>query len=75
MHTVQLLVNETDFQMYKLGSGQIRFADLVESIRREYARASLRECHAIAAEVGLSSMTLDEINAEINAVRNAKTHS
>jgi hypothetical protein len=75
MHTIQLLVTETDLQKYNLKSGQIRFTDLVESIRREYARASLLECHAIAAEVGLSSMTLDEINAEIHAVRNAQTHS
>ena len=75
MQTLQVLVNETDARLYNLGSGQIQFADLVKKIRREYARTSLRECNEIAEQVGLSSMTFEEITAEINAVRNAKTHS
>lgn len=74
MRTVQVVVNETDFRTYNLGSGLVQFTDLVEKIRREYARKSLRECNEIAEQVGLSSMTSEEINAEINAVRNAKTH-
>ena len=41
----------------------------------EYARKALMECNEIAEQVGLSKMTMDEINAEIKAVRDAKTHS
>jgi hypothetical protein len=74
MQTVQVFVNDTDFRLYNL-SGQVQFTDLVETIRREYARKSLRECHEIAALVGLSSMTEEEIATEIKAVRDAKTHS
>jgi hypothetical protein len=33
------------------------------------------ECNEIAEQVGLSKMTMDEINAEIQAVRDAKNHS
>lgn len=75
MRTVQIRVSETDFQKYNLGSGEIKFVDLVEVISREYARKALLECNQIAEQVGLSKMTMDEINAEINAVRNAKTYS
>lgn len=75
MRTLQIKVSETDFQKYNLRSGEIKFTDLVEAISREYARKALLECNEIAKEVGLSKMTLDEINTEIKAVRDAKTHS
>lgn len=75
MRTVQVKVSETDFQKYNLGNGEIKFTDLLEAIHREYARKALLECNEIAERVGLSKMTMDEINAEIKAVRDAKTHS
>ncbi|MCU0446396.1 MAG: hypothetical protein MUE85_15930 [Microscillaceae bacterium] len=75
MRTVQIKVSETDFQKYNFGDGEIKFTDLVEMISREYARKALLECNEIAKQVGLSKMTMDEINAEIKAIRDAKTHS
>lgn len=74
MRTVQIKISETDFQKFNLGSGEIKFTDLVELISREYARKALLACNEIAKQVGLSEMTMDEINAEIKAVRDAKTH-
>jgi hypothetical protein len=75
MRTVQIRVSENDFQKYNFGSGEIKFTDLVELISREYAKKALLESNEIAEQVGLSKMTMDEINAEIKAVRNAKTNS
>lgn len=75
MRTIQIKISETDFQKYNLGNSEIKFTDLVEFISREYARKSLLECNELAEKVGLSKMTMDEINAEIKAVRDAKTHS
>ncbi len=75
MRTIQIKVSEADFQKYNLGNGEIKFPDLVELISREYARKSLLECNEIAQQVGLSNMTMDEINAEIKAMRDAKNHS
>jgi hypothetical protein len=75
MRTVQIKVSETDFLKYNLGGDDIKFTDLVEVISREYARKALLECNDIAKKVGLSDMTMDEINAEIKAVRDAKAHS
>jgi hypothetical protein len=75
MRTVQIKISETDFQKYNLGSVEIKFTDLVEMISREYARKALLECNEIAEQVGLSKMTMEEINAEIKSVRNAKTNS
>ena len=75
MRRIQIKVSETDFQKYDLGNQEIKFTDLVEMINREYARKALLECNEIAEKVGLSKMTMDEINAEIKAVRDAKTNS
>jgi len=75
MQTIQIKISNTDFQKYNFGSKEIKFTDLVEMISREYARKALLECNEIAEQIGLSKTTMDEINAEINAVRNAKSHS
>ncbi len=75
MQTIQIKISNTDFQKYNFGSKEILFTDLVELISREYARKALLECNKIAKQEGLSEMTMDEINAEINAVRDAKANS
>lgn len=75
MRTLQVKISDTDIQRYKLEGQEIKFTDLVDKISLEYARRSLLEANEIAEKTGLSKMTLDEINAEIKAVRDAKTHS
>jgi hypothetical protein len=75
MQTIQIKVSNTDFQKYKLGRKELNFKDLVDLISIEYVKKSLLECNKIAEQEGLSKMTMDEINTEINAVRDAKARS
>jgi hypothetical protein len=75
MQTLQIKISKTDLQKYNLRNKEIKFTDLVDLISREYARKALLECNEIAEQEGFSKMTMDEINAEIKAVRDAKTHS
>ena len=75
MLTLQIKISETDFQKYNLESQELKFTDLVDKISLEFARKALIECNDIAEKVGLSTMTIEEINAEIKAVRDAKNHS
>ena len=75
MRTLQVKVSESDFQKYNLADSEIDFSELVELISREYAKQALLKCNEIAEQVGLSEMTLEEIDAEIKAVRDAKNHS
>ena len=69
-----LTVTINDFEYEKLGftTDSVPFDELKEKISIEYAREALIKCNQIARQTGLSQLTLDEINAEINAVRNAK---
>jgi hypothetical protein len=75
MKTKNLTVAIDDFQYDKFGfeSDRISFDELKEKISIEYAREALLKCNLIAEQNGLSKLTLADINAEINAVRNAKS--
>ena len=72
MRTVQIKISETEFQKYNFSSDEIKFSDLVEVIHREFARKAWLACHGIVEQIGLSRMTVDEINVEIKVVRDAK---
>ncbi len=75
MRTIQIKVSESDYKKYKLDRSELKFTDLVELISTEYARKALLESNEIAEKVGLSKMNLDDIDAEIKAVRDAKNNS
>ncbi|MCH6234630.1 hypothetical protein [Cognataquiflexum rubidum] len=71
MKTIQVKVSEKDLEKYNLDSDPIiDFKLLVEKINLDFARKALEECQNIAKGVGLSELTLEEIDAEIKAVRN-----
>ena len=76
MKTIQLKISDTDFKKYRLESQpEIKFPDLVQKISLEFARQALLDAHVIAKRTGLSEMTMEEIDAEIKAVRDAKNNS
>jgi hypothetical protein len=73
MRTLTVSINEAEYLKLGLKDDKISFSELKEKISIEYARAALAKCHKISRETGLVNMTMDEINAEIQAVRkNAK---
>ena len=75
MKTLQVAIEEREFIRFGLTREQLSFAELVEAIRWAYAREAVAKCHRLAKAVGLSQMTLADINAEIRAVRDhADTH-
>lgn len=76
MTTIQVQISDADVKKFNLRNNtEIKFSDLMDRIKTEHARLALKECNQIAADVGLNNLTLDEINAEINAVRSSKGNS
>lgn len=75
MPTIQIKISKSDLLKYNLSDKEINFSELVDLLSKEYAKKALLQCNQIAKQKGLSNMTLDEINAEIKAVRDAKSHS
>ncbi|HOY40440.1 MAG TPA: hypothetical protein PK546_05615 [Chitinophagales bacterium] len=74
MKTLNVPINDVDFASLGLANNTISFDELKEKMSVEYAKEALQKCNDIALEVGLSKMTLEEINEEIAAVRNAKNN-
>ena len=77
MGILHVAVTAQDLQRFGLDKAQISFEELLDKISTELARQALYACQDIAERVGLSRMTLEEINTEIKAVRrqNAKHRS
>lgn len=74
MRTLNINLSEQDFKKYGLGSESISFEEFISHLKTLIAKEALEKCHLAAQQSGLSSMTLEEIDAEIEAVRNAKNN-
>jgi hypothetical protein len=75
MKNLKVNINESDFEKYGFKSDDISFDDLKEKINLAYAKEALIKCNTIARQSGFSGMTPDEINAEIEASRNAENRN
>ena len=70
--TLNVAISEQDFNQLAFTSENVTYEELVKKIKKQLALAALRRAQQIAEQTDLSAMTLDEINAEIKAARDAK---
>lgn len=67
-------IDDADFQKYNFTSEDIGFQDLRDKLENEFAKEAIMKCNAIAREHGFSDMSLEDIEFEIQAIRNAKNN-
>ena len=72
MRTLNISISDIEFNKFGIKKDNLTFTEFVELISIELMRQNLDKCVELAEKYGLSSMTMDEINEEIKAVRNAK---
>jgi hypothetical protein len=72
MKILNISISEIEFNKFGIKKNNFTFTEFVELISRELMRQNLDKCIELAEKYGLSSMTMDEINEEVKAVRNAK---
>ena len=72
MRTLNVSISDMEFNNLGIKNENITFTEFIELVRREVMRNNLNNCLALAEKVGLSTMTINEINEEIKLVRNAK---
>ena len=72
MRTLNVSISDMEFNNLGIKNENITFTEFIELVRREVMQNNLNNCLALAEKVGLSSMTMNEINEEIKLVRNAK---
>jgi hypothetical protein len=72
MRTLTISISETELNKYGIKRDNLTFSEIVELISKELMKQNLNKCIDLAEKYGLSTMTLNEINQEVKAVRNAK---
>jgi hypothetical protein len=72
MRILNLRLSEEDCKKYEISSDNMSFDNFLNKIKNTIAKEAIEKCHLVARESGLDKITSDEINAEIEAVRNAK---
>lgn len=69
MKTLTLIIDEKDCKQYGFNSKEVEFSKIKKIILGEFARKAMDRSLKIAKETGLSKMSMEEINAEIEKVR------
>lgn len=75
MKSVNIQISDFEFNQLGLNKNTISFSELIEIIGKRITKQTLEKSIELAEKYGLSKMTMEEINKEIKAYRNAKTDS
>jgi hypothetical protein len=65
---LSIQINENDFKKLGFDSPFINWDDLVEKIKTELSIEALDKCRTISERVGLSKLTLEDVNKEIKTL-------
>ncbi|HSI74763.1 MAG TPA: hypothetical protein VK957_02660 [Lunatimonas sp.] len=69
-----LNVSDSEFDRSGIKKDNLTFSEFVELISRELMRQNMDKTVDLAEKYGLASMTMEEINEEVKAVRRAKSN-
>jgi hypothetical protein len=72
MKTLNISISDVEWQKFGMTAESLTFAEFLELVSRELMRQNLNQAVELAEQYGLSSLTMDDINEEVKAVRNAK---
>ena len=72
MKTISVQMSDVEYSTLGLSKNVFFFSEIANLIEQQVARQALRRSVELAEKNGLSSMTMSEINAEINAVRQCR---
>jgi hypothetical protein len=75
MRTLKIAISERDYENFGLKSDQLSLTDFVDMVSRELSRQNLKKAVELSERYGISNMSMDEISAEVKAVRSNAAHS
>ncbi|MCG2419808.1 hypothetical protein K8089_12320 [Aequorivita sp. F47161] len=75
MKSINVQISEFEFNQLGLNKDTLSFSELVEIISKKITKQTLDKSIQLANKYGLSKMTMEEIDDEIKAHRNAKNNS
>jgi hypothetical protein len=75
MKSVNVEISDFEFNQIGLDKNTLSFSELIEIIGKKITKQTLEKSIELAEKYGLSKMTIEEIDREIKAHRNAKNNS
>jgi len=72
MITLSIKITEKQYSRYGLSKEQFDFDEFVKMLKKDIAKEALRRSRAIARKSPLAALTMEEINAEVEAVRSER---
>ncbi len=75
MRTLNIEISDIEFEKFGLKNEQLSFTYFIDMVSREISRQNLKKSIELAERYGLSNITMDEISAEVKAVRKNAAHS
>jgi hypothetical protein len=74
MKTINVSISDLEYNQLGLKNDNISFTDFVDLLNKEISKQTLVKCVQLAKKYKLSQMSMDEISAEVNKVRDAKNN-
>lgn len=75
MKTLNIEISDFEYNQFGLKKSNFSFSELIEIFEKKISKQNLEKSIKLATQYGLSKMTMEEINEEVKAVRNAKSNS
>jgi hypothetical protein len=75
MKSVNIQISDFEFNQLGLNKNTLSFSELIDIIEKRITKQTLERSIQLANKYGLSKMTMDEINDEVKAFRDAKNNS
>jgi len=69
MKTLNIAISDIEYSKFSIPNVQLNFTDFIDIISRELMRQNFNRSIELAEKYGLSSMTMEDITNEVNAVR------
>jgi hypothetical protein len=69
MQTLTITISDIECNKFGIKGNSFNFSEFIELVSKELMRQNLNSCVNLAEKYGLSTMTMDEIDEEVRAVR------
>jgi len=76
MKTLNVAISDVEYTKFGITNNVLSFSDFVDMVSKELMKKNIESAVATADKYGLSSMTMEDITKEVQAVRqNAKSYN
>jgi len=74
MKTISVSISDLEYNQFGINNDKLSFTEFVDIVNKEITKQTLNRCVQLAEKYQLSRMSMDDINDEIKAVRDAKSN-